>query len=169
MEKVNSTTPKASKAAKLKKAAPKESLHPPTSVMVNNAISSLKERTGSSLQAIKKYVAATYKVDPVKYGPFIRKALKSGVEKKTLVQVKGTGASGSFKMAKTVEKAKKKPEKAKKTKPAAKKKASKPKKKAVKTPKKKVAKKGAKPKKPIAKKTAKPAAKKPAKKAPKKK
>ncbi|CAH1384100.1 unnamed protein product [Tenebrio molitor] len=31
--------------------------------MVNNAIKGLKERGGSSLQAIKKFVAANYKVD----------------------------------------------------------------------------------------------------------
>ncbi|CAH1385012.1 unnamed protein product, partial [Tenebrio molitor] len=37
--------------------------HPPTSEMVNNAIKGLKERGGSSLQAIKKFVAANYKVD----------------------------------------------------------------------------------------------------------
>ena len=162
-------------AAKAKKPAVKTS-HPSTSLMVNEAISSLKDRSGSSLAAIKKYLATTYKVDPVKQGHFIRKALKSGVEKKALVQVKG-----SYKLAKvekaTVKKAakpkaagSKTPKKSVKTKKAVKPKtaAKKPVKKAEKP------KSGKKPaataKKPVAKKVTKPAAKKPAKKAaPKKK
>ncbi|TRY78338.1 hypothetical protein TCAL_12415 [Tigriopus californicus] len=73
--------------------------HPPTSVMVMAAIKALKERNGSSLPAIKKYIAANYKVDVVKNAHFIKKALKSLVEKKKLVQTKGAGASGSFKLA----------------------------------------------------------------------
>ncbi|GBP94785.1 Histone H1B [Eumeta japonica] len=57
--------------------------------MVNNAIRELKERSGSSLQAIKKYIAAQYKVDAEKHAPFIRKYLKSAVESGTLIQTKG--------------------------------------------------------------------------------
>lgn len=34
--------------------------HPPTSEMVQNAIKVLKERGGSSLQAIKKFISATH-------------------------------------------------------------------------------------------------------------
>merc|ERR1712064_34689 len=135
--------------AKKPKAAP---THPPTSAMVVAAIKALKERGGSSLPAIKKYIAANYKVDVVKLNPFIRKALKKGVEKKTLVQVKA-----SYKLGKV-----EKPKKAKK--PAAKK-AKSPKKAAKPKAKKPAAKKPA-AKKPAAKKPAKkPAAKKPAKKA----
>ncbi|KAF9810277.1 hypothetical protein SFRURICE_010739, partial [Spodoptera frugiperda] len=52
----------------------------------------------SSLQAIKKYIAAQYKVDAEKLAPFIRKYLKSAVESGTLIQTKGKGASGSFKL-----------------------------------------------------------------------
>ncbi|XP_056642838.1 histone H1.2-like [Diorhabda sublineata] len=51
--------------------------HPPTSEMVNNAIKGLKERGGSSLQAIQKYIAAIYKVDAEKVAPFIKKYLKA--------------------------------------------------------------------------------------------
>ncbi|GFG31601.1 hypothetical protein Cfor_01693 [Coptotermes formosanus] len=82
-------------AAKKPKAKPS---HPKTSVMVNNAIKELKERSGSSLQAIKKYISANYKVDAEKLAPFIRKYLKSAVETGALIQTKGTGASGSFKL-----------------------------------------------------------------------
>nr|CAH7730109.1 unnamed protein product [Callosobruchus chinensis] len=41
--------------------------------MVINAIKGLKERGGSSLQAIKKYIAANYKVDAEKVAPFIKR------------------------------------------------------------------------------------------------
>merc|ERR1712029_663210 len=71
-------TPKKAPAAKKPKAKP---THPPTSAMIAAAIKALKERNGSSLAAIKKYIAATYKVDVVKLAPFIRKALKKGAKK----------------------------------------------------------------------------------------
>lgn len=86
-------TPKAKSGAK--KVA---STHPPTSTMVNSAIKNLKERGGSSLQAIKKYISATYKVDAEKIAPFIKKYLKSAVDSGALVQTKGKGAAGSFKL-----------------------------------------------------------------------
>lgn len=92
-------TPK--KTPKTKKVV-KKANHPPTAVMVNNAIKNLKERGGSSLQAIKKYVASHYKVDAEKLAPFIKKFLKTSVVSGTLVQTKGKGASGSFKLANSV-------------------------------------------------------------------
>merc|ERR1712113_498923 len=85
---------------KAKKPAAAKSGNPTSSVMVKAAIEGLKERKGSSLVAIKKYIATNYKIDPSKHSHFIKKALTSGVEKKTIVQTKGTGASGSFKLAK---------------------------------------------------------------------
>ena len=147
--------PKA-KGEKKPKAAP---THPPTAAMVKAAIKALKERNGSSLPAIKKYIAAEYKVDTVKLAPFIKKAIKTMVEKKALVQTKGKGASGSFKLAAAEKKEKKvktpkkkvakKPKAAKKVKTPKKKAAKKPKaEKKAKTPKKKAEKKpkAAKPK-----------------------
>ncbi|GFG39330.1 hypothetical protein Cfor_05835 [Coptotermes formosanus] len=86
------------KKSSAKKPRPKP-VHPRTSEMVGNAIKSLKERGGSSLQAIKKYIAANYKVDSEKLSPFIKKYLKSAVASGELVQTKGKGASGSFKLA----------------------------------------------------------------------
>ena len=175
-------------AASPKKAAPKakkpvkKAEHPPVASMVNAAITNLKDRKGSSLAAIKKYIATTYKVDVAKLAPFIRRYLKKAVTDGKLNQVKGSGASGSFKLVKAVaedkpkkEKKAKKPAAAKKpaTKKSPKKAAKKPAKKATKSPKKeKKAKKPAtaKPKKPAAKKATKspkkPAAKKPAAKKP---
>lgn len=72
--------------------------HPPTAEMVFNAIRILKERSGSSLQAIKKYVSSTYKVDAEKLAPFIKKYLRNAVASGQIVQTKGKGASGSFKL-----------------------------------------------------------------------
>ena len=137
---------KATKAKKPKVPA----AHPPVATMVVAAITALKERNGSSLAAIKKYIAGNYKCDVAKLAPFIRKFLKKAVEDGKLKQIKA-----SYKVDKTkVEKPKKKPtkkpaakpKKAKKAKAKTPKKASKPKK--VKTPKKAAAK----PKKPAAKK-----------------
>merc|ERR1711981_1255186 len=149
------------KAEKAKKPASK-STHPTTAVMVKAAIKNLKDKSGSSFVAIKKYIATNYKVDVVKLAPHIRKALKSGVEKKTLLRTKGTGANGSFKLAKV--------EKAEKPK-AAKKKATPKKAEKKVTPKKALKKvtKSPKAKKPVAKKsTPKKAAPKPKKATPKK-
>merc|ERR1712141_331195 len=131
----------APKAAKKPKAAkPKtKPTHPPSAAMVMAAVKALKDAKGSSLPAIKKYIAANYKVDIVKVAPFIRKALVKLVTAKKLIQAKGKGASGSFKLNKAVKEEKKKPKK----KAAKKPKAAKPKK--AKSPK-KAAKKPAKPK-----------------------
>lgn len=149
----DAAAPKATpKKAAAKKPKAKAS-HPSSNDMIVAAIKNLKDRKGSSSQAIKKYIGANYKVDIVKMSPFIRKAFKSLLEKKKIVQTKGTGASGSFKLA----------EKAVAKKPATKKPAAK-KSAAKKSPKKAAA------KKPAAKKSPKKAAKKPAaKKAPAKK
>merc|ERR1712226_1447327 len=103
----------------------KKKNHPPTSAMIVAAIKGLADRKGASTVAIKKYIAANNKVDIVKLSPFIKKALKSMVEKKALVQTKGTGASGRFKLSEATKKpAAKKP--AAKAKPAKKAAAKKP-------------------------------------------
>merc|ERR1711973_643160 len=144
----------AAKPAKAKKPA-KKAEHPPSGVMVLAAVKALKDKKGSSLPAIKKYIAANYKVDVVKLSLFIRRAIKKLVADQKLIQVKG-----SYKAAKE-----EKPKKVKK--PEAKKsKAKKPKKtESKKSPKKKAAKKTAAQKAgtPMKAKSAKkPAAKKPA-------
>lgn len=123
--------------AKKPKAAPS---HPKVSEMVINAITSLKERGGSSLVAIKKYIGAHYKVDVDRVTPFVKKYLKSAVVSGALVQTKGKGATGSFKLSATGQKAKEAGKKGKlvgkkettasavkKSKPASSKKAVKPK------------------------------------------
>merc|ERR1719175_91902 len=137
--------PKAKKAAKPKAPA----AHPKYSVMIAAAITALKSRTGSSRQAILKYIVANYKVDATKAATQVRLALKRGLAKGTLKKAKATGkGAGCYKVVKV-----EKPKKVKKAKKPAKKAAKK------------------KPAKKAAKKTAKKAAKKPAAKkaAPKKK
>merc|ERR1739847_57505 len=64
-------------------------------------------RTGSSRQAILKYVCANYKVDAAKAGQHLRMALKAGIKKGTLKMAKESGkGAGCFKLVK-VEKPKK--------------------------------------------------------------
>jgi len=72
--------------------------------MIKEAISALKERTGSSTQAIKKWLAANGK--PVTANHFFLKALKTGVEKGTLIKVKG-----SYKLSAAAKAPPKKPKK----------------------------------------------------------
>merc|ERR1711992_196752 len=108
-----------------------EQAHPPSSVMIVKAIEDLKEKKGSSLASIKKYIGANYKVDLTKLSVHIRRALKSGIEKKTITA--SAGMAGRFKIAKAESKPKAKPKTPKKVKTPSKKKA-KPSKKA--TPKK---------------------------------
>ncbi|XP_029344422.1 histone H1.1-like [Acyrthosiphon pisum] len=82
-------------ASKAKKTV---AFHATTAVMVTSAIKELKEKKGLSLLAIKKYLAANYKVNPAKLAPFIRKFLKAAVANGTMVQTKNTDTSGHFKL-----------------------------------------------------------------------
>lgn len=122
----NTTPKKVKKSPAVKKSAatvPKpKPTHPKTSEMVNAAIGGLNEKGGSSMRAIKKYMAEHYAVDADKLAHFIRKYLRSAVEAGKLLQVKGTGAAGSFRLPKIVEKPAPKPKKLKEVKPAKKKK-----------------------------------------------
>nr|AYV75054.1 histone 1.B [Phacoides pectinatus] len=132
---------KAKKAAKPKK----PSTHPKYSEMIAKAITSLKERGGSSRQAILKHIMANFNVgkDAAAVNAHLKMALKRGVAKGALKQSKGTGASGSFRLGEK-KAAPKKVVKAKKPKSPKKKAAKKPAAAGEKKPK---AKKAAKPKK----------------------
>ncbi|KAM5141304.1 uncharacterized protein ACMZJ9_015033 [Mantella aurantiaca] len=143
---------------------------PSVSELIVKAVAASKERSGVSLAALKKVLAAGgYDVD--KNNSRLKIAIKSLVTKGSLVQVKGTGASGSFKISKKQHEGGKGKAPAIKKKPSAAAKAKKPAtaKKVAKSPKKKPAKKvpskAKSPKKPAAKK---PAAAKKATKSPKK-
>ncbi|XP_056596170.1 histone H1-like [Triplophysa dalaica] len=113
------------KAPKRKSAAKSTKTGPSVGELVVKAVSASKERSGVSLAALKKSLAAGgYDVE--KNNSRVKIAIKSLVTKGTLVQTKGTGASGSFKLntkqAETKKPATKAAPKAKK--PAAKKPAS---------------------------------------------
>merc|ERR1711962_555332 len=138
--------PKAKKAAKPKVPA----AHPPYATMIATAIKALKERNGSSRQAILKYIVANNKVDAAKAQVRVKLALKkmSAAKKVVAGGAAGKKGAGCFKLPAVVKAEKKKPVTKK---PKAKKVAKKP----------AAAKKATKAKKPAAKK---PAAKKPAKK-----
>merc|ERR1712212_721362 len=126
----------AAKPAKAKKAA-KPAAHPPYASMITAAIKGLKDKKGSSRQAILKYIVANNKVDAAKAGVRVKLALRKMVAAKKVVAAAAAGkkGAGSFKL------------------PAKEPKAKKPKAKKPKAKKPKVA------KKPAAKKVKKPAAK----------
>ena len=136
--------------APVKKAAPKAkkpkapATHPKYSEMVKAALGSLKERGGSSRQAILKYILKNFDVgkDEKAVNSRLKLALRAGVKNNGLKQAKGSGASGSFKLGEV-----KKAPKPKKAKKAAKPKKAKTPKKAAKPKKAKSPKKAAKPKK----------------------
>lgn len=109
--KVKSPLPKKKKptSAAGTKTTKKQSVdHPKYSEMVHQALSSLKERGGSSRQAVLKYIMKNFSVgsDENAVNTHLKIALRSGVKNLTLKQSKGSGATGSFRLG---EEAKKKP------------------------------------------------------------
>merc|ERR1711892_927009 len=113
-------------APKVKKAPKAPAAHPKYSVMIAAAITELKDRTGSSRQAILKHVVANNKVDAAKAAVQVRLALKRGVVKGALKMARASGkGAGSFKLVKVVKPKKPAAKKAKKPKKAAKKPAAK--------------------------------------------
>ncbi|CAN0156459.1 unnamed protein product, partial [Hapterophycus canaliculatus] len=65
------------------------STKPTYNVMVFDAIKTLKERNGSSIQAIKKSITSTYPT--LNFTPHqMRSALKKGVESGKFIKVKGS-------------------------------------------------------------------------------
>uniref|UniRef100_A0A8D0HQ62 H15 domain-containing protein n=1 Tax=Sphenodon punctatus TaxID=8508 RepID=A0A8D0HQ62_SPHPU len=91
---------KAKKAASASKA--RKPSGPSVTELLTKAVSASKERGGVSLAALKKALAAAgYDVE--KNNSRIKLGLKSLVNKGTVVQTKGSGASGSFKLNKKLE------------------------------------------------------------------
>ena len=88
-------SPKKSPAKAAAAASKAKPPHPPCTKMVMAAVRALKDRNGSSFPAIKKYIAANYKCDVQKEGPFIKRAVKSLSKRGKLVQTAGVGASGT--------------------------------------------------------------------------
>ncbi|XP_067834746.1 histone H1-like [Heptranchias perlo] len=87
-------------APKMKKAVPRpRTAGPKLSEQILKIVADCKDRKGISLAAIKK-VLATKGLDVEKLRSQIKLSIKRNVEKGSLVQIKGTGASGSFRVAK---------------------------------------------------------------------
>merc|ERR1712004_780902 len=142
-ESVAAAAPAAPKAAKAKKPAKpkKPSTHGTYASMIAAAITALKDKKGSSRQAIVKYIMANNNLggaDAKAVNSRTKVALKNGLKAGVLKNAKGTGVTGSFKLVKVEKPKKAKKPKAKK--PAAKKSPAKPKAAAKKSPAKKAAK-----------------------------
>jgi len=77
---------------------PKEPEIPPVAEMVPTAIRALRDnpRKGSSLSAIKGFMAEEWGINVQTYAPKIKKYLLRAVESGEVVQTKGKGASGRF-------------------------------------------------------------------------
>ena len=119
----SATQSKVAKPKATRKPVKKVADHPTYLEMIITSIAALKERKGSSRQAILKHIVANYKVKD-NASTHVKQALKRGVASGALKQVKGTGASGSFKLADKIGKKKaaaKKPAAKKAKNPAAKK------------------------------------------------
>merc|ERR1712058_169788 len=121
-QKISNMSAPAKKASKPKAPA----AHPKYSVMIAAAITSLEDRTGSSRQAILKYICANYKVDAAKAAVQIRLALKRGVAKAEKPKKVKKAKKPKAKKPKKVKAAKKPAAKKAEKKPAAKKAAKKP-------------------------------------------
>ncbi|KAK0155826.1 histone H3 [Merluccius polli] len=110
------------KAPKKKTAAKPKRVGPSVNDLIVNVVTASKERNGVSLPALKKFLAAGgYDVE--KNNSRVKVAVRALVTKGVLLQHKGTGASGSFKISKELKKpaAKKAAAAPKAKKPAAKK------------------------------------------------
>lgn len=74
--------------------------HPSYADMIKQALIALKERGGSSRQAILKYLMANFKLvaDENAVNTRLKAALRNGVKSELLKQSTGSGASGSFRL-----------------------------------------------------------------------
>merc|ERR1719186_2226176 len=113
--------------AKVKKSAKAPAAHPKYSEMIASAITILKDRTGSSRQAILKNICANHKVDATKAVVQVRLALKRGVANGAFKMARASGkGAGSYKIVKVEKPKKDKVKKPNVKKPAAKKAVKKP-------------------------------------------
>ncbi|KAK5896277.1 hypothetical protein CgunFtcFv8_009897 [Champsocephalus gunnari] len=98
--KAPATTPAMSPKEKAAKKA-----GPPFAVLILKAVTASKDPKGISYQALRKALAAR----GCDHTAHIKRAVKRLLEKGALVQLKGKGATGSFKAAEKTKKAAKKP------------------------------------------------------------
>ena len=102
-----------------KSAVPKaKPTHPSFAIMITEGIRKMADKTGSSKQAISKFISSNYQVDLSNklMSKHFRLALVAGAQSGHFKQVKGTGASGSFKIGDATKSAAKKEKEATKPK-----------------------------------------------------
>ena len=97
LETTDSAQPSTTNGKKTSKV--KSADHPKFINMVIESIKNLNENDGASRQAILKYILANYDVEEKSANQYLKVALKNGVKSGKLKQVRGVGASGSFKIA----------------------------------------------------------------------
>merc|ERR1712114_24672 len=98
--------PKVAKTTAPKKTVVKKAEHPTYFEMIAAAITSMKDRRGSSRQAIRKYMLENYKVDSVKMTVPLRLSLRNGLAKGKLRYTRESG-KGSYKLVPKEKEAKK--------------------------------------------------------------
>ena len=100
--------PKVAKTTAPKKLVVKKAEHPTYFDMIAAAITSMKNRRGSSRQAIRKYILENYNVDSVKMKTPLRLSFRNGLAKGKLCYAKKSGkGSGCFKLVPKEKEAKK--------------------------------------------------------------
>merc|ERR1712236_175124 len=94
------TVAKAKKSTGAKKGTKAEAKKMSYLEMVTDAITTMKDRSGSSRKAITRHILETHKIDAAKV-IHIRKAIAQGMEKGILKQARTSGkGAGSFRVAK---------------------------------------------------------------------
>ncbi|XP_029519451.2 protein B4 [Oncorhynchus nerka] len=92
-----------SESSKTPDVARKTHLHPPTMIMVKEALKELDSRKGVSSQAIRSYITEKYpSLDQVRLKYMMRKALNKGIESGVLARPPNStasGAQGRFRLA----------------------------------------------------------------------
>ncbi|XP_055726103.1 protein B4-like [Salvelinus fontinalis] len=92
-----------SESSKAPDVARKTPLHPPTMIMVKEALQELDSRKGVSSQAIRNYITDKYpSLDQVRLKYMMRKTLNKGIESGVLVRppnYTASGAQGRFRLA----------------------------------------------------------------------
>ena len=81
---------------KAKVAAPTGPIMKPQ--MMLDALKKLNEKSGSSRQAIIKYISANFHIDAALVNKRVKKFIALGLKDGTIKQSKGTGSNGSFKL-----------------------------------------------------------------------
>lgn len=89
-KKAAATVKKTAQAATAKASA---AAHPPFAQMITEAITALKDRSGSSRQALKKYITENYKVNETLFTKAFNRYLTAGIEAGTFIVMRTTAVA----------------------------------------------------------------------------